>query len=122
MDITLKPAELVDLVQLLAASEHPAASAFHARFSRLKPVIRTCDHCGADFEPAKPEQRFCCDRCRVYSYRANQAARLFPVAAPETREQKALRLRSEGLTQKAIAERLECSISTVRRILATEAK
>ncbi len=38
--------------------------------------------------------------------------------ATESREQRARRWRRQGLTQQAIAERLGCSRSTVRRMLA----
>jgi len=38
--------------------------------------------------------------------------------ATESREQRARRWRRAGLTQQAIAERLGCSRSTVRRMLA----
>ena len=38
--------------------------------------------------------------------------------ATETRHQRACRWRREGLTQQAIADRLGCSRSTVRRLLA----
>lgn len=38
--------------------------------------------------------------------------------ATESREQRARRWRRQGLTQQAIAERLGCSRSTVRRLLA----
>lgn len=38
--------------------------------------------------------------------------------ATESREQRARRWRRDGLTQQAIAERLGCSRSTVRRMLA----
>lgn len=38
--------------------------------------------------------------------------------ATESREQRARRWRHDGLTQQAIAERLGCSRSTVRRMLA----
>jgi DNA-binding CsgD family transcriptional regulator len=38
--------------------------------------------------------------------------------ATETRQQRACRWRREGLTQQAIADRLGCSRSTVRRLLA----
>lgn len=38
--------------------------------------------------------------------------------ATESREQRARRWRRQGLTQQAIADRLGCSRSTVRRILA----
>lgn len=37
--------------------------------------------------------------------------------ATESREQRARRWRRQGLTQQAIAERLGCSRSTVRRLL-----
>ncbi len=37
--------------------------------------------------------------------------------ATESREQRARRWRRDGLTQQAIAERLGCSRSTVRRML-----
>ena len=37
--------------------------------------------------------------------------------ATESREQRARRWRREGLTQQAIADRLGCSRSTVRRLL-----
>jgi hypothetical protein len=37
----------------------------------------------------------------------------------ESREQRARRWRRDGLTQQAIADRLGCSRSTVRRMLAT---
>jgi len=38
--------------------------------------------------------------------------------AMETRQQRARRWRRDGLTQQAIADRLGCSRSTVRRLLA----
>ena len=38
--------------------------------------------------------------------------------ATESREQRARRWRRDGLTQQAIADRLGCSRSTVRRLLA----
>lgn len=38
--------------------------------------------------------------------------------ATESREQRARRWRRQGLTQQAIADRLGCSRSTVRRLLA----
>ena len=38
--------------------------------------------------------------------------------ATETRQQRACRWRRDGLTQQAIADRLGCSRSTVRRLLA----
>jgi DNA invertase Pin-like site-specific DNA recombinase len=38
--------------------------------------------------------------------------------ATESREQRARRWRRQGLTQQAIADRLGCSRSTVRRMLA----
>lgn len=38
--------------------------------------------------------------------------------ATESREQRARRWRRDGLTQQAIAERLGCSRTTVRRLLA----
>lgn len=38
--------------------------------------------------------------------------------ATESREQRARRWRRDGMTQQAIAERLGCSRSTVRRMLA----
>lgn len=38
--------------------------------------------------------------------------------ATESREQRARRWRRDGLTQQAIADRLGCSRSTVRRMLA----
>ncbi|NBR90837.1 MAG: hypothetical protein EBS68_13165 [Rhodobacteraceae bacterium] len=38
--------------------------------------------------------------------------------ATESREQRARRWRREGLTQQAVADRLGCSRTTVRRLLA----
>lgn len=38
--------------------------------------------------------------------------------ATESREQRARRWRRQGLTQQAIADRLDCSRTTVRRLLA----
>jgi DNA-binding CsgD family transcriptional regulator len=38
--------------------------------------------------------------------------------ATETRQERAHRLRRHGMTQQAIADRLGCSRSTVRRLLA----
>ncbi|MEN9860912.1 MAG: Bacterial regulatory protein crp family [Cyanobacteriota bacterium] len=49
------------------------------------------------------------------------AALLLPVLillwATESREQRARRWRRDGMTQQAIADRLGCSRSTVRRLL-----
>jgi hypothetical protein len=49
------------------------------------------------------------------------AALLLPVLillwATESREQRARRWRRQGMTQQAIADRLGCSRSTVRRLL-----
>jgi DNA invertase Pin-like site-specific DNA recombinase len=43
--------------------------------------------------------------------------RLVLLWATESREQRARRWRRQGLTQQAIADRLGCSRSTVRRLL-----
>jgi len=28
--------------------------------------------CGKEFEPAKPKQKYCTDKCRTYAYREKQ--------------------------------------------------
>jgi AraC-like DNA-binding protein len=43
---------------------------------------------------------------------------LFLAWGTESRQQRALRWRRQGLTQQAIADRLGCSRTTVRRLLA----
>lgn len=36
--------------------------------------MKNCLHCKNDFEPKKPKQIFCSDKCRVYSNRAKKTA------------------------------------------------
>ena len=41
---------------------------------RLAPGLVECASCGEVFEPAKPRQAYCSDRCRVPAWRARQKA------------------------------------------------
>ena len=44
------------------------------RVLRLAPGLVECASCGEVFEPAKPRQAYCSDRCRVRAWRARQKA------------------------------------------------
>jgi hypothetical protein len=42
----------------------------HGKYRVAVKVDKTCEHCGASFEPQRSTARFCSDKCRVYASRS----------------------------------------------------
>lgn len=49
-------------------------------------MLRNCLYCGEEFEPAKPKQKFCCDKHRVYYNRGK--VHIHPLTEDEVEQKK----------------------------------